>query len=99
MRQVLFDPLGGADEIHRVIVVLLKAGANSENIWIENNVLGRKTDLVYQQPIAAVTNFDSALVRIRLSALIKRHHHHGGSVAADQSCVLEEFLLTFLQRN
>ncbi len=39
-RQVGLDPAGGLDEVDRVVVVLLDAGADGEHVGIEDDVLG-----------------------------------------------------------
>ena len=45
-RQVLFNPTRRFNEIDGVIVMLLDAGGDGENIRIENNFLGRESDLL-----------------------------------------------------
>jgi hypothetical protein len=42
MRQGLADRLGGLDEIVAVVVVLLDAGRDREDVRVEDDVLGRK---------------------------------------------------------
>ena len=45
--QVLADPARCLDEVDAVIVVLLHAGGDGEDIGIEDDVFRRKADLVY----------------------------------------------------
>ena len=95
--QVLFDPAGGLDEIHRVIVVLLHAGGDGQDVGVKNNVLRRKAGLLRQNFVGAGANFLAALEGVGLAALVKGHHDDGRAVAADQPGLLEEFFLAFLE--
>ena len=71
VRQVLLDPARGLDEVHRVVVVLLDAGGDGENVGIEDDVFGRKADLVHQDAVGALADAD--LVRVgRGLALARR---------------------------
>ena len=47
-RQVLLDPARGVDEVDGVVVVLLDAGGDGEDVRVEDDVLGREVDLVDQ---------------------------------------------------
>jgi hypothetical protein len=40
--QVLLDPARGLDEVDRVVVVLLDAGGDGEDVGVEDDVLGGK---------------------------------------------------------
>ena len=46
---VCVDPAGRLDEIDGVVVVLLDAGGDREDVRIEDDVFGRETDLLGQQ--------------------------------------------------
>ncbi len=48
VRQVRLDPARGLDEVDGVVVVLLDAGRDGEDVRVEDDVLGRKADLVDQ---------------------------------------------------
>ena len=54
MRQVGLNPARGVDVIHRVVVVLLHAGGDGEDVGIENDVFGRKPDFVDQHAVGAL---------------------------------------------
>ena len=60
-RQVLLDPAGGFDEINRVVVVLFDAGGNGEDVGVEDDVLGRESDLVDQDAVGALADLRSNL--------------------------------------
>jgi hypothetical protein len=47
-RQVLLDPARRVDEVDGVVVVLLDAGRDREDVRVEDDVLGREADLVDQ---------------------------------------------------
>ncbi len=49
--QVLLDPACGLDEVDRVVRMLLDAGGDREDVRIEDDVLGRKADLVDEDAI------------------------------------------------
>ena len=53
VRQVLADPARRVDEIDRVVVVLLDAGGDREDVRIEHDVLGREVDLLRVRSVVA----------------------------------------------
>ena len=65
VRQVGPDPARRLDEIDAVAVVLLHAGGDGEDIGIEDDVLGRKADLVHQNVVGALANLGLALEACR----------------------------------
>ena len=70
------------DEIDAVIVVLLDARRDGEDVGIEDDVLGREADLVDQDPVGALADLDLALPGVGLALLVERHDDDGGAVAA-----------------
>src|SRR5439155_25704953 len=62
--QVLLDPFGRADEIHRIIIVLLDAGSDRQHVRVEDDVLRGESNLLGQDAIAAPANLDFALERV-----------------------------------
>ena len=74
------------DEIDGVIVVLLDAGGDSEDIRVEDDVLGRKVDARRENVISALADFELAVVGVGLAFFVEGHHHHGGAIAADLPC-------------
>ena len=97
VRQMLFYPRGGFDEIHRVVVVLLNAGGDGKNIRIENNVFGQEPDLLHQNVITAFADFCFALECIRLALLVERHHHRCRAIAFNQLGRFDERGFAFLE--
>ena len=51
--QVLLDPARRLDEVDGVVVVLLDAGRDREDVRVEDDVLGREADLVDEDPVGA----------------------------------------------
>ena len=47
------DPAHGLDEVHGVVVVLLDAGGDREDVRVEDDVLGREADLLGQQLVGS----------------------------------------------
>ena len=83
-RQVLLDPARRADEIHGVVVVLLDARGDGEDVRVEDDVLRREADLLGEQDRSAFADLDLALERVGLPALVEGHHHHRRAVTADK---------------
>ena len=88
--QVLLDPARRVDEVDRVVVVLLDAGGDREDVRVEDDVLGREADLVDQDAVGALADLDLALEGVGLALLVERHHHRGRAVAAHQLGLAQE---------
>ena len=83
-RKAALELARGLDEVDRVVVVLLDAGGDGEDVRVEDDVLGREADLLGQQPVGARADLDLALDGVGLAVLVEGHHHHGRAVAAHQ---------------
>ena len=97
--QVGLDPAGRVDEIEGVVVVLLDAGGDGQDVGVEDDVLRREADLVDQYPVGAFADPDFLVVGRGLAVLVEGHDHDGGAVAADVAGLLDELLLAFLERD
>ncbi len=86
MRQVLLDPARGVDEVDGVVVVLLHAGGDGEDVRVEDDVLGRKADLVDQDAVGALADADLVLVGGGLALLVEGHHDHGRRRSGGRCC-------------
>ncbi len=80
--QVLLDPARGLDEVDGVVVVLLDAGGNGEDIGVEDDVFRREPHLIDQDAVGPLADLDLALVGVGLALLVKGHDHGGGTIAA-----------------
>ena len=96
---MLLDPARRGNEIDRVVVVLLDSRRDGEDVRIDDDIFGRKTDLVDEQIVASLRNPGLALERVRLSFLVERHDDDSGSVAAHQPRLMQERRFAFLERD
>ena len=99
VRQVLLDPAGCPDEIDGIVVMLLDAGGNGEDIRVEDDILCREVALFGQNSIGALAYLDLALVAVGLTILVKGHDHGSRTVAPDQPGVLDEGRLSLFERD
>jgi hypothetical protein len=95
-RQVLLDPAHGVDEVDRVVVVLLDAGGNGEDVRVEDDVFRRKAHLVDQDAVRPLADLDLARVGVGLALLVEGHHHGGGAVALHQLGLVLELVHALL---
>src|SRR2546422_3058020 len=85
------------DEVDSVVVVLLDAGGNREDVRVEDDVLRPEADLLGQDAIRPRTDLHLAVQRIGLPHFIERHDDHGGAVPLDQPRMAREGLLAFFE--
>ena len=97
MGKFRLDAPGGFDEGERVVVVFLDTGGDGEDIRVEDDVFGRKPDLVDQQFIGAPANRHSLFGGLRLARLVEGHHHHGGAEAAYLPGLAQKRVLALLE--
>ena len=97
-RHLLLDLARRLDEGDAVVVVLLDAGRDGEDVRIEDDVFRRKADLFRQQLIGALADRNLALDRVGLALLVEGHDDDGGAVAQNLARMLEERPLAFLHR-
>jgi hypothetical protein len=95
-REVLLDPARALDEVDAVRRVLLDARADSEDVGVEDDVLGREADLVDQDPVGALADLLSALEVVGLAVLVEGHDDHGRAVLAAEAGLLAELVLALL---
>jgi hypothetical protein len=98
MRQVLLDLARRLDEIDAVVVVLLDAGRDREDVGVEDDVFRREADLLGQQLVGAVQISTLRSLGVGLPLFVERHHDDGGAIAR-QPGLLEELILAFLHRD
>ena len=97
--EVLFDPTGGVDEIERVVVVLLDAGGDGEDVGVEDDVVRIESDLIDEDAVSAFADADFLIIAGGLAVFIEGHDHHGGAVFHDVARLFPEVLLAFLERD
>ena len=96
VRQLRLDAAGRLDEGAGVVVVLLDAGGDGEDIRVEDDVLGWKVHLLGEKLVGALADRELALGRLGLTRLVERHDDNGGAVAQHLASVLQERPLAFL---
>ena len=97
MGQRTFYLTRGLNEIHRIVAVILDPGGDSEDIGIEDDVLGWKACFVGQDVIASRTDLHFTVPGISLSLFIEGHDNDGGTVTPDLAGMFDEGLFAFLQ--
>ena len=97
--EVLFDPAGGLDEIDGVVVVLLDAGADGEDVGVEDDVFGREADAVHEQAVGAFADADFFGVGGGLAVFVEGHDDDGGTVAEDGAGLVEELFFALFERD
>ena len=99
VRQMLLDPARRIDEVDRVVVVLLDAGRDGEDVRVEDDVFRRKIGLPRQQLVGPAADVDLALERVGLAFFVEGHDDRRGAVAPHQPRLAQELGLALLHRN
>ena len=98
MRQVGTYPAAGLDEVDGVVVVFLDAGGDGEDVRVEDDVLGGKSD-AHQQLVGALADLDLAPVGVGLALLVEGHDDHRRAVTPRQPGLLKKLRFSFLHRD
>ena len=96
-RQILMNPLGGTDEFHGIIIMLLHTRSDGKHIRVEDDIERIHPQFIYQEVIGTPGNLDTSLIGSGLSHFIEAHHHDGGTIAHHITCMGEENFFTLLQ--
>ncbi len=80
-------------KLSRVAIVLLNAGADGEDVRIENNVAALEADFLRQQFISPVANGQFVIDFGGLAGFVEGHYNDGGAIAPGQVSRDEEMLL------
>ena len=91
------DPRHRLDEVDRVVVVLLDARGDGEDVRVEDDVFGREADLLGEQLERPLADADLVVDFDGLALLVERHHDDGRAVPAAQLRAAQEFLLAVLE--
>ena len=91
------DGAGRLNEVQGVLVMLLDARRDGQDVRVEDDVFGREADFFGEYLVGACADRDLALGRVRLPLLIKSHDDGGRTVAADELREMLELLLAFLE--
>ena len=99
MWQVRADPARGLDEGDAVTVVLLHPGRDGENVGVEDDVLGRKADLLDKDVVGALGDGAFALQCVGLARFVEGHDHDRGAVPAHGLGVCNKGCLALFERD
>ena len=89
----------GTNEVNSIVVVLSKSRTNSQDVWIENDIVARESNLLNKNAVSSLANAHLVLKCCGLTLLIKGHHNNRSAVVQADSGVVLEGLLALLQRN
>jgi hypothetical protein len=70
--------------------MFFNARCNSKYVWIENDILWIKTNLLCQYFIRLFTNCDPSFERIGLTLFVKCHYYHSGTICLANKCLFNE---------
>ena len=84
-RTALFHLPHSLDEVHRILIMLLHAGGNGEDVKIKNDVFRWEIQLLGEQPIRTLGNCHLVINSCRLALFIKSHHNRCRTVTATQA--------------
>ena len=96
-RQILMNPLGGTDEFHGIIIMLLHTRSDGKHIRVEDDIERIHSQFIYQEMIGTLGNLDTSLIGSGLPHFIEAHHHDGSTIAHHITCMREENFFTLLQ--
>src|ERR687895_748716 len=97
IRQVMFDRTSRLEVSQGIVVVLLDAGRDRQDIGVKDDVLGWKTDLAGEDRVGTLADLELALGGIRLAPLIESHDDHCRTIAAYKLGMLDESFLALLE--
>ena len=96
-RQRGLDLAGRFDEGDGVVVVLVDAGGDGENVRIEDDVRRVEANFVDENAVRARRDCHFALDRISLALFVEGHDYHCGAVTLDQAGLLAKLVFSFFQ--
>ena len=87
------------DEVKSIGVVLWQASGNGQHVAVEDDVLWREIQVLPEDPVAALADPDLVFKSCSLALLVERHDNDGRTVTHAQVGMLDELLLTWLERD
>ena len=92
-----FDSWNRLDEVDRVVVVLLNAGGDGQDVRVEDNVLRREADFFGEQFVGSLANADFVVDFDRLALLVERHDDDRRAIPAAELCAAQELLFAVFE--
>ena len=68
-------------EVDTVVVVLLDACGDGEDVGVKDDVLGRESDLLCEDTVGAFAYVDLTLLCAGLASFVEGHYDHRSTVA------------------
>ena len=96
-RTRLANQPSGLEKRRRIVLVLIHPGPHRQDVGIEDDVAGRKTDHFGQQPERATGDLELSARVGRLASLVKPHHDHSRPVSSHQASLVQERRFAFLE--
>ena len=72
-------------EVHRILIMLLHASGDGEDVEVKNDVFRWEIQLLGEQPISTLGNGHLVINSCRLALFIKSHHNRCRTVTATQA--------------
>ena len=91
-----FDRLASLNIELGVVVMLVHASRDRQDVQIEDNVLGSEVD-GFEEVVCSDANINLILKQNRLTCLVESHDDDSSAVLLNKPCLLHEFFLTLLQ--
>ena len=79
--------------------MLFDASGNSENVWVEDDVLGWKANLINKDVVGSFTDTTFVFVGGGLTLFVEGHDDNGCTIVKDVSRVGSEGFFSFLERD
>ncbi len=90
VRQFAFDVFTRADKVLRVVVVLVNAGGDREDVWVEDDIFWREANLFGEDFVRPTANLDFPRAGIGLALFVEGHHHYCRTIATQQLRVMDK---------
>ena len=97
--KIFFNPARRLDEIDRIVTMLLQTSCDSQDVWVENDIVRRETGALSQEFVSPRADVDLALECIGLALLIESHHDDGRAISPNESRLPKKFFLAIFQAN
>ena len=98
MGALLLDLLGSDDEVLGVLIVLIHASGDRQNVQVEDDVFGGKVNSL-EQVVCALADRNLVLDADGLTCLIESHHDNCSTLVLDHACFIQELLFSLLKRD
>ena len=93
----LFDLAHRLDEIDGVVVVLLHAGGDGQDVGIENDVVGIEVECAEEQVVGPLADADLVFLCGGLALFVESHDDDGRAVALAELSLFEELVFALLE--